>query len=95
MKIISDMSSKTGNVKENISLVILMDVYQRSNVSSDYELLPAKMKFTVCLIQYKSSSILNKTLSRQYYPRKMRKFKNYLFFMEPCYIFQVTKIYLK
>ena len=38
-----------------------MDVYQRSNDSSDHEFLLAKLKFTVCLIQYKSSSVLNET----------------------------------
>ena len=40
--------------------------------SSDHELLLAKVKFNVCLIQFKSSSILNKTLSRQYFPQKTR-----------------------
>ena len=44
---------------------IVTDVYQRSNDSSDHKLLLAKMKFTVCLIQYKSSNILNKTLSNE------------------------------
>ena len=47
---------------------LLMDVYQRSNDSSDHEFLPAKLKFTVCVIRYNSSSILNETLSRQYFP---------------------------
>ena len=43
---------------------ILMDVYQRSNDSSDHEFLLAKLS----LIQYNSSSVLNETLSRQYFP---------------------------
>ena len=47
---------------------ILMDVYQRSNDSPDHEFLLAKLKFTVCLIQYNSSSALNETLPRQYSP---------------------------
>ena len=47
---------------------ILMDVYQRSNDSSDHEFLLAKLKFTVCLIQYNSSSVLNETPYRQYFP---------------------------
>ena len=54
---------------------ILMDVYQRSNDSSDHEFLLAKLKFTVCLIQYNSSSVLNETLSRQYFPWKMKHVK--------------------
>ena len=33
---------------------VLMEIYQRSNDLSVHELLMAKMKFTVCLIQYKS-----------------------------------------
>ena len=66
---------------------ILMDVYQRSNDSSDHEFLLAKLKFTVCLIQYNSSSVLNETLSRQYFPWKMKQCKNYLILMLPCYMF--------
>ena len=50
-----------------------MDVYQRSNHSSDHGLLLAKMDLTVCHIQEKSSSILNKTLSRQYFLEKTRQ----------------------
>ena len=71
MKIMSVMSSKNRKCHEfekqevlsKASLYfILMDVYQRSNDSSDHELLLTKMKLTVCLIQFKYSSILNKTL---------------------------------
>ena len=40
---------------------ILMDVYQRFNDSSDHVFLLAKMKFTICLIQCNSSSVLNDT----------------------------------
>ena len=47
---------------------ILMDVYQRSSDLSDREFLLAKLTFTVFLIQYNSSSVLNETLSRQYFP---------------------------
>ena len=36
--------------------------------SCDNEFLLAKLKFTVCLIQYRSSSVLNETLSRHYFP---------------------------
>ena len=36
-----------------------MDVYPRSNDSSDHEFLLVKLKYTICLIQYKSSSVLN------------------------------------
>ena len=61
---------KTGSV--TFVCFILMDVYQRSNDSSDHEFLLAKLKFTVCLIQYNSSSVLNETLSRQYFPWKMK-----------------------
>ena len=64
-----------------------MNVYQRSNHSSDHGLLLAKMDWTVCQIQEKSSSILNKTLSRQYFLQKTRQRKNYLIFMVDCYIF--------
>ena len=42
-----------------------MFVYQRSNDASDDEFLLAKLKYTTYLIQYKSSSVLNETLSRQ------------------------------
>ena len=35
-----------------------MDVYQRSDDLSDHEFLLIKVKFTVCLVQYKSSSVL-------------------------------------
>ena len=51
---------------------ISMDFYQRSNDSSDYEFLLGKLKFTVCPIQYNSSSVLNEALSRQYFPWKMK-----------------------
>ena len=61
---------KTESVKS--LCFILMDVYQRSNDSSDHEFLLAKLKFTVCLIQYNSSSVLNETLSRQYFPWKVK-----------------------
>ena len=64
-----------------------MNVYQRSNHSSDHGLLLAEMDLTVCQIQEKSSSILNKTLSRQYFLQKTRQRKNYLIFMVDCYIF--------
>ena len=47
-----------------------MDVYQRSNDSSDHELLLAKRKFTVCLIQYNYSTVFNELLSRQYFHKK-------------------------
>ena len=50
---------------------ILIDVYQLYNDSSDHEFLLVKLKFTVCLIQWNSSSVLNETLSRQYFPWKM------------------------
>ena len=53
-----------------------MDVYQRSNDSSDHEFLLAKLKFTVSLIQYNSSSVLNGTLSRKYFPCKMKQCNN-------------------
>ena len=43
---------------------MLKDVHQQSNDASDQELLLTKLKFTVSLIQYKSSSVLNETLSR-------------------------------
>ena len=49
---------------------ILMDVYQRSNHSFDLEFLLVKLKFTVCLVQDKSSSVLTETLLRQYFPFK-------------------------
>ena len=62
-----------------------MDVYQRSSDSSDYEFLLAKLKFTVCLIQYNSSSVLNEKLSRQYFPCKMKQCNNYLILMALSY----------
>ena len=65
---------------------ITVDVYQRSNDSSDHELWLAKTIFTVSLIQYESLSILNKMVSRQYFLRKMRR-KSYLIFMVTSYIF--------
>ena len=52
---------KTGSVNNAFLHFIPTDVYQRSIDSFDHELLVAKMKLTVCLTQYKSSSILNKT----------------------------------
>ena len=61
--------NKKQEVPSKASLCfILTDVYQRSNDSSDNEFLLTKLKFTVCLIQYKLSSVLNKMLSRQYFP---------------------------
>ena len=60
-----------------------MDVYQPSNDSADHEFWLTKQKLTVCLIQYSSSSALNKTLSRQNFPWKMRQCKNYLTSMVP------------
>ena len=45
---------------------ILMDVYKRSNDSSDHEFLLTKP--TVRLIQYNYSSVLYQTLSRQCFP---------------------------
>ena len=50
-----------------------MDVYPRYNDSYDHKLLLATLKFTVCLVQDKSSVILNETLSRQYFPLKNEK----------------------
>ena len=68
---------KTQEVLRKASLCfVLMDVYQLSNDSSDHEFLLGKLKFTVCLIQYSSSSVLNETLSRQYFPWKMKQCKN-------------------
>ena len=63
-----------------------MDVYPRTNVSSCHEFLLAELGYSVCLIKYKSLSVLNKALSRQYFPSKMKQCKNYLTFMVPCYI---------
>ena len=61
--------NKKQKVSSKASLCfILTEVYQRSNDSSDNEFLLTKLKFTVCLIQYKLSSVLNKMLSRQYFP---------------------------
>ena len=54
---------------------ILMNVYQRSNDSSDHELLLAKLKFNVCLTQYNSSSVIDETLSRQYFSWKMKRLR--------------------
>ena len=62
------LSSKKEVVSKASLYFILMDVYEQSNVLSDHEFLLAKINFTICLIQYKSSNILNKTLSRQYFP---------------------------
>ena len=60
---------KKQNVSSKASVCfILTDVYELSNDSSDYEFLRAKLKFDVCLIQYKSASVLNETLSRQCFP---------------------------
>ena len=64
---------------------ILMDVYQQPNDSFDSEFLLVKLKFTVCLIQDNSLSTLNETLSRQYFPCKMKQCKNYLTLMASCY----------
>ena len=57
------------------------------NDSSDHEFLLRKLKFTVCLNQYKSWSVLNEMLSRQDFPQKKKQCKNYLISMVPCYIF--------
>ena len=68
-----------------------MDVYQRSNDSSDREFLLTKLKFTVCLIQYNSLSALNETLSRQYFLCKMKQCKNYLILMVSCYQYKQNR----
>ena len=70
---------------------ILVDVYQWSNDSSDHEFLLAKLKFTVYLIQYNSSRVLNETLLRQYFPCKMKQCKNYLILMVSCYQYKQNK----
>ena len=70
---------------------ILMDVYQQSNDSFDPEFLLVKLKFTVCLIQYNSLSTLNETLSRQYFPCKMKQCKNYLTLMVSCYQYKKNR----
>ena len=50
---------KKQKVSSKASLYfILMDVYQRSDDLSDHEFLLIKVKFTVWLVQYKSSSVL-------------------------------------
>ena len=65
-----------------------MDVYQRSNDSSDREFLLTKLKFTVCLIQCNS---LSETLSRQYFLCKMKQCKNYLILMVSCYQYKQNR----
>ena len=52
-----------------------MDICQQSNNSYDHKLLLAKMKSTLCLIQYKSSNNLNKMLLRQYFLDNVRVIK--------------------
>ena len=71
MKIMSVMSLKKQEVLSKASLCFtLMDVYRRSNDSSDHEFLLAKLKFTVCLIEYNSSSVLNETFSDNIFHEK-------------------------
>ena len=65
------MKKQKGSSKAS-ACFILSDVYQESSDSSDHELLLTKLNFTVCLIKYKSSSVLNETFSRQYFPGKMQ-----------------------
>ena len=66
---------------------ILRDIYTSSSDSSDHEFVLAKLKYTVCLIQYKSLIVSNETLSRQYFSWKMKQCQNYLIFIVPCYVF--------
>ena len=62
------ISKKKQNVPSKVSLsLILMDAYPQSNDSSDHESLLTKLRYIDCLIQYKSSSVLNRTVSRQYF----------------------------
>ena len=65
---------KKQNVPSKRSLsFILMDAYLWSNDSSDLEFLLVNMKYIDCLIQYKSSSVLNGKLPRQVFPWKMKQ----------------------
>ena len=70
---------------------MLMYVYQRSSDSCDHEFLLTKLKCTVCLIQYDSLRVLNETLSRQYFPCKMKLCKNYLILMALCYQYKQNR----
>ena len=65
---------KRQNVPSKMSLsFILMDAYLWSNDSSDLEFLLVNMKYIDCLIQYKSSSVLNGKLPRHVFPWKMKQ----------------------
>ena len=71
---------KKKKVSSKASLCFMLtDVYLRSNDPSDHEFLLTKLKFFVCLIQYKC--VLNEALSRQYFPWKMKQCKDYLISM--------------
>ena len=46
---------------------ILVDAYPQSNELSDNDFLLAKLKHSICLIQYKYLSVLIETLSRLFF----------------------------
>lgn len=74
------MSTIENVPSEAFLCVILMDVYLKSNERSDHEFLLAKLKYPVCLIQWKSSSVFNEKLSRQYFPSKMKQWYLVIYF---------------
>ena len=73
---------KKQNVSSRVSLFFkLMDIYPRSSSSLDQdwkEFFLARLKYIDCINQYKSSSVLNETLSEQYFLWQTKSCENYL-----------------